>query len=191
MIVVAAVCLSTQVKAQQFGATLKYIPEGWFCVVKTVMGFEEKGTMQKASFNDGGFLKSITLKNDQGEMIGYPAESILWLNTQGTIFEQVLMPKSEDDYVLLQLLNKGFDRKLKVYLNPSEDFYAKDGKMMYYSYYYRKTDAKEIDLIKKSNYKKVATVIFGNCDEFFYDRNSKFDYDLFQEDVIKFDSYCQ
>lgn len=86
-------------------------------------------------------------------------------------FEQALQPGKKERYVLLQLLNPGFDRKIKVYFDPNG---PKSGTMSVSgvavtggedkSYLVIKNGAKA-ERIKKKDYEENFALLFGDCPE--------------------------
>jgi len=87
------------------------------------------------------------------------------------IYEQALLPKKKDKYALLQLLNPGFDDRIKVYDNPMGQesgglavggVQVTGGKDI--SYLVVKDGDKSMK-IKKGSYKKDFSKLFGDCTE--------------------------
>ncbi|MEN8248774.1 MAG: hypothetical protein ABFS32_07560 [Bacteroidota bacterium] len=87
------------------------------------------------------------------------------------IYEQALLPKKKDKYRLLQLVNPGFDSKIKVYHNPSGaesgglgigDLQLTGGEEK--TYLVEIGDAKSI-LVKKKKYKNMIPELYGDCPE--------------------------
>jgi len=86
------------------------------------------------------------------------------------IWEQALLPKKKDKYALLQLLNPGFDDRIKVYENPmgQESGLAVGGLQVTggeeKSFLVVK-DGEKSTKIKKGSYKKDFSMLFGDCTE--------------------------
>lgn len=94
------------------------------------------------------------------------------MNKEYLIFEQALMPKKKDKSGLLQLLNPGFDSKIKVYVDPKAKETKGVPKWMTAgvqvgggedkSYLFVKNQEKSIK-VKKGNYKKEFSELYDNC----------------------------
>jgi hypothetical protein len=93
------------------------------------------------------------------------------INREFVIFEQALLPKKKEKYALLQLLNPGFDNRIKVYQNPTGqetgtmsvgDVTVTGGKEK--SYLVVKDGEKSVK-VKKGSYKKSFSKLFGDCEE--------------------------
>ncbi len=86
------------------------------------------------------------------------------------IYEQALLPKKKDKYALLQLLNPGFDGRIKVYENPmgGESGLSVGGIKVSggeeKSFLVVKDGDKSMK-IKKGSYKKDFSMLFGDCTE--------------------------
>ena len=86
------------------------------------------------------------------------------------IYEQALLPKKKDKYALLQLLNPGFDGRIKVYENPmgGESGLSVGGIKVTggeeKSFLVVKDGDKSMK-IKKGSYKKDFSMLFGDCTE--------------------------
>ncbi len=86
------------------------------------------------------------------------------------IYEQALLPKKKDKYALLQLLNPGFDGRIKVYENPmgGESGLSLGGIKVTggeeKSFLVVKDGDKSMK-IKKGSYKKDFSMLFGDCTE--------------------------
>ena len=84
------------------------------------------------------------------------------------IYEQALLPKKKDKYALLQLLNPGFDGRIKVYENPmgGESGLSVGGIKVTggeeKSFLVVKDGDKSMK-IKKGSYKKDFSLLFGDC----------------------------
>lgn len=86
------------------------------------------------------------------------------------IYEQALLPKKKDKYALLQLLNPGFDDRIKVYDDPmGQESGLSVGGMKVTggeakSFLVVKDGEKSMK-IKKGSYKKDFSLLFGDCTE--------------------------
>ena len=86
------------------------------------------------------------------------------------IYEQALLPKKKNKYALLQLLNPGFDGRIKVYENPmgGESGLSLGGVQVTggedKSFLVVKDGDKSMK-IKKGSYKKDFSLLFGDCTE--------------------------
>ncbi|MFT6866930.1 MAG: hypothetical protein ACJA08_001768 [Cyclobacteriaceae bacterium] len=121
------------------------------------------------------------------------------LNREWVFFEQALLPKAKDKYVMMQLLNPGFDSKIKVYLDPN----AKETKGMSVGgikvgggedkSYLVVYDGSKSELYKKSRYKKEAlTELYKDCDVFTENyAGEKFQWKDFTEHVLVYDQLCK
>jgi len=114
----------------------------------------EDGTKLTGKLSSGtlinGYLKSITVKTDDGEKHKFKPEEMtsVWVkasklvklamisesttsikelakadfeeidNREYVIFERAALAKKDDKYAMMQLLNPGFDSKIKVYADP-------------------------------------------------------------------------
>ena len=112
------------------------------------------------------------------------------------IFEQALLPKKKNKYALLQLVNPGFDNRIKVYDNPTGQ---ESGTMtigettvtggIERSYLVVK-DGKKSVKVKKGSYKKSFSTLFGDCEEMmkmYHDQKVKFNdmaYHVLHYDVV-------
>jgi hypothetical protein len=92
-------------------------------------------------------------------------------NREYIIYEQALLPKKKDKYRLLQLVNPGFDSRIKVYYNPSGnetsgislgDVQLTGGEEK--SYLVEIDDKKSI-MVKKGKYNKLIAELYGDCPE--------------------------
>ena len=86
------------------------------------------------------------------------------------IYEQALLPKKKDKYALLQLLNPGFDGRIKVYENPMGGESGLSVGGMNVSGGEEKSflvvkDGDKSMKIKKGSYKKDFSMLFGDCTE--------------------------
>lgn len=94
------------------------------------------------------------------------------MNKEYLIFEQALMPKKKDKPALVQLLNPGFDSKIKVYVDPKAKETKGVPKWMTAgvqvgggedkSYLFVKNQEKSIK-VKKGDYKKDFNELYDNC----------------------------
>ena len=114
------------------------------------------------------------------------------------IFEQALLPKKKDKYALLQLLNPGFDNRIKVYENPTGqetgtmsvgDVTVTGG--MEKSYLVVKDGEKSMK-VKKGKYNKNFQTLFGDCEEMmkmYVDQKVKFKHMAYH--VLHYDVICK
>jgi hypothetical protein len=114
------------------------------------------------------------------------------------IFEQALLPKKKNKYALLQLLNPGFDNRIKVYENPTGqetgtmsvgDVAVTGGKKK--SYLVVKDGEKSVK-VKKGSYKKAFSLLFGDCEEMmkmYGDQKVKFNDMAYH--VVHYDIICK
>lgn len=82
------------------------------------------------------------------------------------IYEQALLPKKKDKYRLLQLVNPGFDSKIKVFDDPGgkeTSGMISGGKDK--SYLVVVNGEKSVE-VKKGNYKKDFAELYGDCKKF-------------------------
>lgn len=112
------------------------------------------------------------------------------------IYEQALLPKKKDKYRLLQLLNPGFDHRIKVFQDPNakETAGVKIGGAKLVggedkSFLVVKDGAKSEE-IKKGKYKKQFPVLFGDCDLAKVMDNSKMKFKNFAAHVFIYDQIC-
>lgn len=114
------------------------------------------------------------------------------------IFEQALLPKKKNKYALLQLLNPGFDNRIKVYENPTGqetgtmtvgDVAVTGGKEK--SYLVVK-DGKKSVKVKKGSYNKGFSLLFADCEEMmkmYGQRKVKFNDMVYH--VLHYDIVCK
>ncbi len=160
--VILILLATLQAKAQQFDATIRFIPNGWQGEITKVDNTKLKGVVAGAKFEEN-MLTEVTLTSDNGSEEVLEASDILKFNTQGITFDQHTLPGNKRKLVLLQLLNSKFGDQLKVYLDPEAQYYQHDKRILYYSYYYCMGDQVQVEAIKQSNFDKVAKEVFGNC----------------------------
>ncbi len=121
------------------------------------------------------------------------------LNREWVFFEQALLPKAKDKYVMMQLLNPGFDSKIKVYLDPNAKESAglsvggikvAGGEDKSYLVVY---DGNKSEVYKKSRYGKEAlTELYKDCDVFAENyAGEKFQWKDFTEHVLVYDQLCK
>ncbi len=120
-------------------------------------------------------------------------------NREWAFFEQALLPtKKKDKYALMQLLNPGFDSKIKVYLRPNSNETATTeingiqvggGEDTSYLIVY---DGNKSEVYKKGRYKKEAlTRLFKNCDVFVENYSGeKMKWQDISEHVLIYDRLC-
>lgn len=111
-------------------------------------------------------------------------------------YEQALLPKNKDKYRLLQLLNPGFDNRIKVYQDPNAketnglslgDVQVSGGDDK--SFLIVKDGAKS-EVLKKKKYKKEFPNIFGDCDLAKVMDSSKMKFKNFAAHVFIYDQIC-
>ena len=214
-------------KGQGFIGAVSELHPSKDCIVELLDGTEMKSGMASA-FIVNGYLKTVTLKDENGEKTKLKAEQIKWLKVkadftakldmvaEGTsslneliktdfneiierdyiIYEQALLPKNKDKYRLLQLLNPGFDHRIKVYQDPNAketaglsmgDIQVTGGEDK--SYLVVKDGAKS-ELVKKSKYKKDFPELFGDCDIAQIIDSSKVKFKNFAAHVFAYDQIC-
>lgn len=114
------------------------------------------------------------------------------INREWIIYEQTLKDKASDVAVLGQLLNPGFDRKYKVYVDPNAKSSSiggiKTGGPK--SYLIVKVGNKKSTIVEKGEYKKVAPELFGNCSKMMK-AYPKFDYKQIAEHIFYYDQNCK
>ncbi|MEP0365898.1 MAG: hypothetical protein ABJN36_10460 [Cyclobacteriaceae bacterium] len=121
------------------------------------------------------------------------------MNREWVFFEQALLPKKKDKYVMMQLLNPGFDSKIKVYLDPNANesmgvgiggIQVAGGEDKSYLVVY---DGNKSEVYKKKRYKKEAlTLLYKDCEVFKENyKGEKFDWSDFAEHVLVYDQMCK
>lgn len=114
------------------------------------------------------------------------------------IYQQVLLPGKKDKYALLQLLNPGFDSKIKVFQDPNAqqtkgltfgDAQLSGGEDK--SYLFVKNGEQAI-LVKKGSYKKDFQRLFGDCSRMMnaYNDGEKLKFKNAAEHVWVYDKAC-
>mgnify|MGYP006921589260 CR=1 FL=1 len=112
------------------------------------------------------------------------------------IYEQALLPKKKDKYRLLQLLNPGFDHRIKVYQDPDAketmglslgDVQLTGGEDK--SYLVVKDGAKSV-VVKKNKYKKDFPELFGDCSIGEIIDSGKVKFKNFAAHVFVYDQIC-
>lgn len=93
------------------------------------------------------------------------------INREYIIFEQALRATKKDKPALMQLLNPGFDRLIKVYADPNanetgglqiNDISVTGGKNK--SYLFVKSNSKVV-IVKKNSYRKNFDDLYGDCEK--------------------------
>ena len=148
--------------------------------VRSINIKDENGEIHKYKAGDVQTLKVKMSGLAKLEAISEGSESLAELadldfneiiNREYVIYEQALLAKKKDKYALLQLLNPGFDERLKVYLNPTGqetagvavgDLQLTGGNEK--SYLVVKDGSKSMK-VKKGSYKKDFSELFGDCAE--------------------------
>jgi len=115
------------------------------------------------------------------------------LNREYAILERALQPKKKNKYELMQLLNPGFDKIIKVYMDPKAKETMSIGGVIggnAKSYLIVKNGAKSYKL-KKSKYKKEFKDLFGDCEAMMKELGSdKIKWNDFAEHVFLYDQLC-
>lgn len=117
-------------------------------------------------------------------------------NREWVIYEQALLPKKKDKYALLQLLNPGFDSRIKVYQNPdaNETGQVSLGGMALAGgedrSYLMVKDGSKSSKVRKSSYKKTFPEIFEGC-EALQAYQDKPRFQDFASHVFLFNKECQ
>lgn len=120
------------------------------------------------------------------------------IDREWVYFEQALLPKKKDKYVMMQLLNPGYDSKIKVYLDPNANktmtvsagnIDLAGGEDRSYLVVY---DGNKSEVYKKSSYKKDALEkLYKNCSVFTENyEGEKFKWRNFAEHVYVYDQLC-
>ncbi len=120
------------------------------------------------------------------------------MDREWVIFDQALLP-NKNKYALMQLLNPGFDSKIKVYVNPNanetgtlvlNDLAVAGGEDTSYLVV---TDGLQSELYKKSRYNKEAlTRLYTDCEAFAAEYgDERFNWSDFSEHVLVYDQMCQ
>lgn len=180
--------------SQKFSATLRFIPEGWNCEIKAIPDQHIVGTVKKVEF-ENGFIKAVNLRTIDGQEVHIESQYITKALINGNTYEKHKLPGSNET-VLLQMLNSKFEGELNIFLNPTSDFYAENGMVRYYSYYYAFRNQESVSLIKKANFEKSAQELFGNCEmingckDLMQGEFVPFLFDCFESYVWHYNTYC-
>lgn len=185
----------------------------------TLDGRDVVGTVPTCMLNMGQ-LQSLTIKTEAGEKIKFKAEELSEVRVKPSKFQNVTTmlsqpnmskflkqdfgevlnrewvfyvqtsPPGKDKKVMMQLLNPGFDKKMKVFQDPmAEQTGGGDDK----SYFVVKAGSGEAIKVKKNMYKKEAlTTVFGDCKvmvEFY--SGDKMRLEDFAEHVFIHDQLCE
>jgi hypothetical protein len=122
------------------------------------------------------------------------------MNREWVYYEQALLPRAKDKYVLMQLLNSGFDSKIKVFLNPNAN---KTGTLSTGTgltitggddtSYLVVVDGNKSEVYRKMNYKKEAyTELYKDCEAFKDNYNGEdLRWSSFAEHVLVYDQLCK
>lgn len=121
------------------------------------------------------------------------------VNREWVYFEQALLPKKKDKFVMMQLLNPGFDSKIKVYLDPNAKetggigvggIKVTGGEDKSYLVVF---DGGKSEVYKKSRYKKEALKqLYKDCTVFKENyAGEKFKWKNFAEHVFVYDQLCE
>ncbi len=120
------------------------------------------------------------------------------VNREWVYFEQALLPKKKDKYALMQLLNPGYDSKIKIYQDPMANetmgvgvagVQLTGGIAKSYLVVF---DGGKSEVYKKSRYKKDALgKLYKDC-QIFKDNyaGEKFQWNDFAEHVLVYDQLC-
>jgi hypothetical protein len=123
-----------------------------------------------------------------------------YINREWVFYEQALLPKKKNKYALLQLLNPGFDEKIKVYQDPGAqetmgvgvgDLQLTGGKDR--SYLVVRDGQKSIK-VKKGSYEKGFSELFSDCTkmlEVFTHGKKKIKFDDMAAHVLYYNNYCE
>lgn len=185
----------------------------------TLDGRDVAGTVPSCMLNMGQ-LQSITIKDAAGEKHKFKAEELSEVRVKPSKFMNVTTmlsqpnmskflkqdfgevlnrewvfyvqtsPPGKDKKVMMQLLNPGFDKKMKVFQDPmAQQTGGGDDK----SYFVVKAGSGEAIKVKKNMYKKEAlTTVFGDCKvmvEFY--SGDKMRLEDFAEHVFIHDQLCE
>ncbi len=194
----------------------------------TLDGDTVRGRMT-GSLMMGGQIRSLNIKDDDGnkykfkaaevKVVGVKATNFMnrtsamsapnmprlmdqdfkkIMNREWIIFDQALLPK-KDKYALMQLLNPGFDSKIKVYINPNagesaqievSGFSIQDGGDD--TSYLVVKDGERAEIFKKKNYNNTAlTELYTDCPDFEEAYSGeRFWWSNFSEHVLFYDKLC-
>lgn len=194
----------------------------------TTSGDTIRGQMN-GSLMMGGQIRSFNIKSDDGSKYKFKAEDVKMLairatnfmnrtsamsapsmprlmdqdfkrimNREWVIFDQALLPK-KDKFALMQLLNPGFDSKIKVYINPNageSSQVAVSGLVIQdggddTSYLVVK-DGNRAEVFKKKNYNQNAlNDLYTDCPDFEEAYSGeRFWWSNFSEHVLFYDKLC-
>ncbi|MCT4638018.1 MAG: hypothetical protein N4A72_09935 [Bacteroidales bacterium] len=113
------------------------------------------------------------------------------INRKWLIYERTLKARKKDVDVLGQLLNPGFDKKIKVYVDPNARTSSIGGfKFGGPKSYMVVKNGKKAIMVKKKNYKKIAKELFGDCPKMMK-AYKEFNYKQFAEHVFYYDQNCR
>ncbi|MDW7694663.1 hypothetical protein R9C00_07915 [Flammeovirgaceae bacterium SG7u.111] len=117
------------------------------------------------------------------------------VETEWVIFERIQLPTKRESYALVQLVNPGFDSKIKVYANPeaNETSTLSSESMMLTggddTSHFISVNGERPTLIKKGKYKKEGFAqLFGGCDAL-NDEEPKWKY--FAKHIFIYDQKCE
>lgn len=120
------------------------------------------------------------------------------INREYIIFEQALRATKKDKPALMQLLNPGFDRVIKVYADPNanetgslqiNDISVTGGKNK--SYLFVK-DTNKVVIVKKSSYWKNFDELYGDCEKMMINfEGDKLKFNDMAVHVFVYDQLCQ
>jgi len=164
------------------GEKAKFSPEQ---VIR--MRIKASGLLKMAMITEAGSSLSELANTDFNDII----------NREFVIFETALTPKKNDTRRLLQILNAGFDSKLKVFSDPG----AKTGGLNVgglqvtggedKSYIFVKGNEKAFN-VKKGSYSKDFEEIFGDCQKMIEAyKNEKIVWEDVALHVFYYNQYCE
>jgi hypothetical protein len=146
-----------------------------------------------------GELLKLSMITDAGSSIAEMANTDYndIINREWVIFETALTPKKNDTKKLMQLLNAGFDSKIKVFDDPS----AKTGGLAVggiqvtggedKGYLFVKGGEKAI-AVKKGSYAKDFVELFGDCPKMLEAyKNQKIKWDDVALHIFYYDQFCK
>jgi hypothetical protein len=121
------------------------------------------------------------------------------MNREWVYFEQALLPRKKDKPALMQLLNSGFDSKIKVYFNPNANesgglslngLQLTGGDDLSYLVVY---NGNKSVVYRRGNYRNNAlSELYNDCDVFVQNyQDENFRWDNFAEHVFVYDQLCE
>ncbi|MEQ8238021.1 MAG: hypothetical protein RIA69_02355 [Cyclobacteriaceae bacterium] len=121
------------------------------------------------------------------------------MNREWVYFERALLPRRKDKPALMQLLNPGFDNKIKVYFDPNANesgglnlngLQLTGGNDLSYLVVY---DGNKSEIYRRGNYRRDAlSELYKDCDVFVENyQGEKFRWENFAEHVFVYDQLCE